>query len=99
MGLSYGDDMDERKPDESAPEAVCLLDLVTAVETYRESAMRRITAVEGTAAQLRGALGQVHPLDGAALAGTSAQADQAMGAFMPASSLLEKFLAHYGVAE
>jgi hypothetical protein len=46
-------------PDESAPEAVCLLDLVTAVETYYESAMRRITIVEGTAAQLReGSAGQ-----------------------------------------
>jgi hypothetical protein len=45
-------------PDESAPEAVCLLDLVTAVETRRESAMRRITIVEGTAAQLRVALGR-----------------------------------------
>jgi hypothetical protein len=85
--------------DEFAPEAMVLLDLVTAAETYRGSAVRNISIIEGTAARLRDVFGQVYPRNGVMLAGTAAEADQAMAAFMAAAGLLERFLSRYGVAE
>jgi hypothetical protein len=84
--------------DEWTPEARILLDLVTAVETYRERSQHHARIVELTASQVTKGLEAPRP-NLARLVPEAAEADTAMAAFTASAELLEKFLSVRGLVE